>query len=365
MKTEEFYWLWFSSIDGLTRNYMYHLLECYDAPVHVYEAADRELGQILPRDVMEQWSVNKQEKRVEALKRELEEQQISFIYSGHPEYPAQLKNIPDAPLCLYVKGRLPDVSQRHIAIIGSRRSTVYGREMAVFFAGELAKRGIGVISGLAMGIDGAAHNGALEAGGYTLGFIGGGIYSMYPRENYMLYGRMEKNGGIASEYPPNTPPLGRLFPERNRLISGMSDGVLVIEARKRSGTLITVDQGLEQGKNIYAVPGRITDKNSEGCLHLIRDGAKTVLAVEVILEDLKLPDMPEGNIKCRMKEEEISLAQSEKKVYSCLSLDPVYVDEIIARTGIPASRVLGILMTLELKGLVKQVMKNYYIKKTL
>lgn len=365
MKAEEFYWLWFSSIDGLTRNYMYRLLEYYDTPMHVYGADEKELGQILPRNVMEQWRGNKQEKRVEALSCELGQQHISFIYRGHQEYPERLKNIPDAPLCLYVKGRLPKASQRQIAIIGSRRSTAYGREVALYFAGELAKRGIGVISGLAMGIDGAAHKGALEAGGYTLGFIGGGIYSMYPRENYMLYQRMEQTGGIASEYPPKTPPLGILFPERNRLISGMSDGVLVIEARKRSGTLITVDQGLEQGKNIYAVPGRITDKNSEGCLHLIRDGAKPVLTVDDILEDLKLPDTESKYIDSDMRLGEIPLAQSEKKVYSCLSLDPVYVDEIIARTGIPASKVLGILMALELKGLVKQVIKNYYVKKTL
>lgn len=362
MTDEEFYWLWFSSIDGLTRQYMYRLLGYYDTPANIYDADNKELDMLLPPEVMAEWQSNRQDKRVEALKRQLDEQRISFLYHGHLEYPERLKQIPDAPLCLYIKGRLPKEDQMHIAIVGSRSSTVYGREAAVYFARELAKRGIGIISGLARGIDGAAHEGALAAGGYTLGFIGGGIYSMYPRENYMLYRKMEQSGGIVSEYPPHTPPLGRLFPERNRLISGMSDGILVIEARRRSGTLITVDQGLEQGKNIYAVPGRITDKNSEGCIHLIRDGAKPVLSVEDILEDLKIANANNDNFINDIELTENSLAQSEKKVYSCLSLDPVYVDEVITRTGIPASKVLSVLLSLELKGFVKQVVKNYYIK---
>lgn len=363
MRAEEFYWLWFSSIDGLTRNYMYRLLEGYGTPENIYHADDGELSGILPAGVMKHWREDKQEKRVEELEKELKKQRISFVYSGHTGYPERLLHIPDAPLCLYVKGRLPEKSQKHIAIIGSRRSTAYGREAAVYFAGELAKRGVGIISGLASGVDAAAHRGALEAGGYTLGFIGGGIYSMYPRENYMLYQKMELTGGIVSEYPPKTPPLGRLFPERNRLISGMSDGVLVIEAGCRSGTLITVDQGLEQGKNIYAVPGRITDKNSEGCIRLIMDGAKPVLTVKDILEDLKIPDACETICRDEGRLEEISLAQSEKKVYSCLSLDPVYVDEIITGTGLAASEVSGTLFSLELKGLVRQTVKNYYIKR--
>lgn len=365
MTEEEFYWLWFSSIDGLTRRYMYRLLDTYDMPAQVYHADNTELKKLLPAGVMEKWQVNKQEKRVEILKKELDRRHIRFIYCGHKEYPEAFKHIPDAPLCLYVKGRLPEVGRKNIAIIGSRDATVYGREAALYFAGGLAKRGVGVVSGLARGIDGAAHSGALEAGGYTLGFIGGGIYSMYPEENYMLYQRMEQKGGIVSEYPPDTIPLGRLFPERNRLISGMSDGVLVIEAKRRSGTLITVDQGLEQGKNIYAVPGRITDKNSEGCIHLIRDGAKPVLTVEDILEDLKIPDTDGLCVNNDMAQTEIPLAQTEKKVYSCLSLDPVYVDDIIMSTGISASTVLSSLLSLELKGLVKQTINNYYIKRLL
>lgn len=362
MKEQDIYWLWLCSIDDLTRAYIYKLLAYFGSPDDIYRTRGKEVEALLPESLKAKWERLKDLDRVNQLQAELTQDGIDFIHIGQKNYPEHLRVIPDAPPGLFIKGRLPEKDTKNIAIIGSRRASVYGKEVAAYFARELVNHKIGVVSGLAYGIDGAAHRSALEHHGYTLGFIGGGIYSMYPKENYDLYLEMEKWGGIVSEYPPNTPPLSRLFPERNRLISGISDGIIVVEARERSGTFITVDQGLEQGKNIYAVPGRITDKNSTGCIRLIADGAKPVTSVGDILQDLHMEKVNNDNFINKKELTENSLAQSEKKVYSCLSLDPVYIDEIISKTGMSVSNTLSILLSLELRGLVKQTVKNYYTK---
>ncbi len=363
MMEEDIYWLWLCGMEDMTRRVIYKLLKYFGTPQSIYRAKEEEIMPYLPNALKDRWKQNQTLDWVKKLDEELEKKHIRFIHAGQRTYPEQFKNINDAPVGLFVKGRLPEAGTKNIAIIGSRKASFYGREVAAYFAKELVKHGIGVISGLACGIDGAAHRGAIENNGYTLGFIGGGIYSVYPKENYDLYMQMEQTGGIASEYPPDTPPLGRLFPERNRLISGISDGIIVVEAKQKSGTFITVDQGLEQGKNVYAVPGRITDANSVGCIRLIIDGARPVLSVDDILQDLNIAKRNNDNFINNTELTENSLAQSEKKVYSCLSLDPMYIDEIIAQTGLSVSVALSVLLGLELKGLVTEIVKNNYIKK--
>lgn len=198
---------------------------------------------------------------------------IRFTAAGDTDYPEKLAQIPDAPGALYYVGRLPAADKKTIAVIGARNCTEYGKAMAKEFAGALAQAGIQVISGMARGIDGIAQQAAIRAGGYSLAVFGCGVDICYPAENRPLYEELIASGGVCSEYPPGIEPRSVLFPPRNRIISGLCDGVLVIEAKERSGTLITVDMALEQGREVYAVPGRITDPLSRGCNELIRQGA--------------------------------------------------------------------------------------------
>lgn len=212
---------------------------------------------------------------------------ISFVVIGEEEYPKKLTAIPDAPGALYYIGKLPDSDEKSVAVIGARNSSEYGRIMAKQFAGTLAEAGVQVISGMARGIDGIAQQAALEADGYSMGVLGCGVDICYPRENRQLYDRLTARGGICSEYPPGIEPRAVLFPPRNRIISGLCDGVLVIEAKERSGTLITVDMALEQGREVYALPGRATDPLSRGCNRLIMQGAELVISPQELLRELK------------------------------------------------------------------------------
>lgn len=288
----------------------------------------------------------------------LEKEGISFFSCEDEAYPKRLKRIYDYPYGIYVKGSLPSEQKKAIAIVGARKSTTYGREMARIFARELAKQDIEIISGLARGIDANAHIGCMQGEGRTYGVLGCGIDKIYPRENIELFVKMEKTGGIISEYGLGAEPLSYHFPYRNRIISGMSDGILVIEAAKKSGSLITAEQGLEQGKEIFALPGRTIDGQSEGCNLLIQKGAKLVLSASDILSELGVQCEKNANIKKNLWD---SLANREKLVYDCLSLEPKYIDDISKECRMTLQETMSILFTLELNGCIKQVIQNYYI----
>jgi DNA processing protein len=283
---------------------------------------------------------------------------IYFVSKEDERYPEQLRNIYDAPHALFVKGRLPQKEEKLLAIVGARECTPYGREMAKYFAGALAKEGIGIISGLARGIDTHAHEGALSSGGITYGILGCGIDICYPKENFNLYMELQKQGGILSEYAPGTSPLAGNFPMRNRIISGLCSAILVIEAKEKSGSLITVDYGLEHGKDIYALPGKPTDLLSGGCNNLIKMGAKLVTTPKDILEDIfpnykqRIHDFKKNNKILELK---------EKIVYASLCLEPKHIEEIALLTGMTIDVLVEQLLALELKGYIKQIMRNYYI----
>lgn len=213
---------------------------------------------------------------------------ILFVTIREESYPQKLSVVSDAPYALYYVGRLPDPGKRSIALIGARNCSEYGRNMAGEFGAMLAQAGIQVISGMARGIDGIGQRAAIDAGGYSLGVFGCGVDICYPAENRELYERLIAEGGVCSEYPPGIGPRAVLFPPRNRIISGLCDGVLVIEAKERSGTLITVDMALEQGREVYALPGRATDALSVGCNKLIRQGAGLVMTPQELLEELRM-----------------------------------------------------------------------------
>lgn len=213
-------------------------------------------------------------------------QEIRKITRGMAEYPARLREIPDPPACLYVKGRLPENDRPSVAVIGARDCSAYGRSVAMQLGAGLGAAGVQVVSGMARGIDGISQEAALDAGGTSFGVLGCGADICYPAQNRGLYEKLCAEGGVLSEYEPGTPPRAWHFPPRNRIVSGLADAVVVVEARAGSGTLITVDMALEQGREVYAVPGRVTDGLSVGCNRLIRLGAGLLPDMEEFLEEL-------------------------------------------------------------------------------
>ena len=284
---------------------------------------------------------------------------ICKVYREDAAYPERLREWKDMPSALWYVGRLPEEHRPAVAIVGARRSTAYGNETARYFARELAAAGVQIISGLAWGIDGMAHEGALEAGGDTFAVEGCGVDLCYPTGHQALYEKICETGGILSEQPPGKPPLAHHFPARNRIISALADLVLVVEAREKSGSLITADFALEQGKDVWAVPGRITDDVSRGCLGLIRQGAGVAESPEVLLEALGISDkktaLPEKNKK-------ILLAKDEDIVYSWIRLQPVSLEELVKKTGFPAAKVLQTLVLLQMEGHIREVRKNEYVR---
>ena len=274
-------------------------------------------------------------------------------------YPKRLLYINKPPYGIFYKGSLPPEDKKSIAIVGARRCSEYGRYYAKHLAELAVKAGCIIISGLAAGIDGAAHSGAMAAEGETYAVMGCGADYCYPRQNQSLYRTMTQKGGILSEYMPQTKPLGKLFPQRNRLISGLSDVVVVIEAKERSGSLITADFALEQGKDIYALPGRVGDVLSGGCNRLIRQGAGIIVSPEEWFKDLEI-DL--ANIVVSNAFSKKVLEKDEGVVYSVLDLQPKSAQQILEETKLPVDRMCEILLTLENAGFIKEVYKNYYIK---
>lgn len=281
---------------------------------------------------------------------------ISFITPFEKEYPDKLRNIPDAPAGLYIRGKAPMESDITVAMIGARDCSEYGRYVAEELGSFLGKSGVTVVSGMARGIDGISQWAALEAGGTSIGILGCGVDICYPAKNRMLFDRLLEQGTIVSEYPPGTPPRPMNFPARNRIVSGLADAVVVIEARSRSGTLITVDMALEQGKEVFVVPGRVTDRLSDGCNRLIKQGASIMLSPEELLEELRelkeqsreriagaLPvkeNTVKENINLKVRYEEnrqkqgvwvAALPPELRKVYQALDFYPQSVDQIMAR----------------------------------
>ena len=291
---------------------------------------------------------------------QLEKKGIRFIAHFDPDYPKRLLSIYGYPMGLCVNGQLPEEEKPAVAIIGARNCTNYGRQMAQSLARELSAAGISIISGLAYGIDGAGHEGALEAGQETYGVLGCGINVCYPKENYGLFSQMIKCGGILTEFMPDEAPKPQNFPMRNRIISGLSDTILVIEAREKSGSLITANLGLEQGKEIFALPGRVTDPLSAGCNRLISEGAGVLLSPETVLEYFKLQN---GKILRVHEKNKNGLAKKEKMVYSCLDLQPKNLEEIVSCSGLSVSECMSVLLELELKGSIIQTSHQYYGKK--
>jgi DNA processing protein len=284
---------------------------------------------------------------------------------GHTEYPPQLSNIPDPPSLLYVKGGFEPRDQLAIAVVGSRHCTPYGVRIAERLAGSLARTGFTVVSGMARGIDAAAHRGAIKAGGRTIAVLANGLASIYPPEHEDLARSIFMAGALVSEMPMRQSPLAGLFTQRNRIISGLSLGVVVVEAAPRSGSLSTANHAMEQNREVFAVPGPVDSIASRGCHRLIRDGARLVETVDDILDELG-PLMSEvradpGEPPVRHPAE-LALSESERSLLGKLDNLPAGVDDLIASTGLTASQVMATLSVLELKRVVKRLPGHRFVR---
>ena len=286
---------------------------------------------------------------------------IRYIRKEDKAFPEKLLELHDCPKGIYVRGNLPDPSKKSVAIVGARMCSAYGRATASYFARVLAAHDIQIISGLALGVDGAAHEGALMAKGKTFAVMAGGCDIIYPRSHVGLYENIRITGGIISEEPCGYPPIAKMFPKRNRIISILADIVLVVEARTKSGSLITADFAAEQGRDIFAVPGRLEDELSRGCNELIEQGAGIAISPERMLEIMGENPKKSDNSKIFMQN---VLAREENIVYSCLSLQPQSLEKLCSDTKLPIQYVIEAVMLLQLKGLAKEIGRNRYVKVT-
>ena len=342
---------WFSTIRKLSARKKYLLRELIGTGKKIYYIEETEITGIefLTEEEKEGLKKARKEKTKEQLKEEfceMQEHGIKFIPFFSKEYPPGLAEIPDPPYALFVKGTCPGAKKK-AAIVGARGCSGYGEHYTREFAEALAAAGVDIISGMAKGIDGTGQRAALNVGGKSYAVLGSGVDVCYPRDHIGLYmDIIEHGGGILSEFPPGTPPLAMNFPMRNRIISGLSDLVLVVEARKRSGSLITADLALEQGKEVFALPGRRIDPLSEGCNRLIAQGAGIVTKPEDVLDFF--------HIKCKNSCKKTiksvnALAKSEKMVYSCLDSQPKHLEAVMKSCGVTAGECMTALLNLEMQ----------------
>lgn len=285
MKDKYLYWL--DRIEGLGNTAKKNLLEAFGSAGEVYQGQEKLLEYILDEKKLALVRKARKELEPEEAYEAACRKGIQMVCCRDLEFPKKLQGIPEAPFCVYYKGNLPDHTLPAVAVIGARECSQYGEYVARELGKMLGEQGIQVISGMAKGIDGISQSAALEAGGISFGVLGCGVDICYPKSNYRLYEELISIGGILSTYPPGTPPQPKLFPPRNRIVSGLADVLVVIEARQKSGTYITVEMALEQGREIYAVPGRVTDRLSDGCNKMLKEGAHVFLSPEDFLMDLQ------------------------------------------------------------------------------
>lgn len=356
----EEYWYWLCSISGLYREGIRRLTEYFGNPKYLFYAKEKEIYRLPILNDAEKNALIQAKKNTDIDKEyhNRRKKGIDFISIGHPAYPGRLKAISDPPYGLFFKGKLPGEETYAAAIIGARRCSGYGRQMAEEMGEKLALKGIHIISGMALGVDGFGQRAALRAGGNSYGVLGSGVDICYPKRNRDLYDALEVQGGILSEYPPGTQPLPVHFPLRNRIISGLSDVVIVVEAKEKSGSLITADCALEQGRDVYVVPGRMNDELSMGSNLLIAQGAGIITGVDALLWELGV----EGEKERKNKKNKITLETKENLVYSCLDFNSKSLDQILSDANLPVKELAGVLISLQLKGLVKESAKNFYEK---
>lgn len=324
------YELWLCSFPDIGNSQILGLIKLFGDAKGVYYAGADSWRQVLKERQIERLKQFTKDWKPESEYRKLQEREIRLVTTEDGEYPDRLRNIPDPPYGLFVKGSLPRKQELTVAVIGARDCSNYGSFVAEKLGEELGRHGITVVSGMARGIDGISQRAALSVGGRSCGVLGCGIDICYPKENRSLYDRLPEQGCLISSYPLGTPALARNFPPRNRIVSGLADAVVVVEAREKSGTLITVDMALEQGREVYAVPGRITDRLSDGCNRLIRQGASLFLNPEEFIQEL-YGLRERVAIDIERSKVQPQLSPELNAVFDALELDPSTTEEIRAR----------------------------------
>lgn len=357
-------WIWLSSLGRPNQEIRNYLLDTFGSLQAIWEAS---ISQHLPDFMKNKAALSARftdgslrERAIHIYERAISVD-MGICTPDHPHYPSVFADLYGMPCVLYFYGRMPfetNPSMRLLSVVGSRQCTAYGMGIAEWFGGSLATQGIGIVSGMARGIDGMAHKGALHAGGYTLAVLAGGIDVVYPKEHQYLYEQIRNRGCILSEHPPGTPPDRRFFPARNRIIAGISEGTLVVEARKESGAMITVSRAIEYNKNVYAIPGNIRVPTSMGCNDLIRQGGICVTCPEDILEDMGLKC---GRASCKLP---TNLSETERNILYAIEAGGVFPETISIQLGLPLGGIYTGLMLLEMKKLVgKNPSGAYYVKK--
>lgn len=347
------FWIALSDVPDIGPVTARKLLAIYKKPEAVFKAQYKELANIHGIGPAKAKNIKGYSEwgKIDAQLKKLDAGGIKIVTFSNKDYPETLKNIEDAPIVLYIKGTIQKEDRYAVAVVGSRKYSSYGKLAAEKLSSELSSMGFTIVSGMARGIDTLAHVAAINSRGRSIAVLGSGIDVPYPPENRGLMEKLAASGYVISEFPPGTLPERENFPKRNRIISGLSLGVLVVEATADSGSLITASCALEQGKEVFAVPGNINSANSKGTNDLIKKGAKLVQSAEDVIEELA--PVLKGYIRTREKAN-IELPVEEKRLCDIMTAEPKHVDMLSRESKMPAQKVLGILLSLELKGIVKQ-----------
>lgn len=360
---ERDYWLWLTTIPGFGHQRIKSLLKYQKNPYDLFRAPSKALEGVMASRVfrksdLKMFLESRNEGKIKAYLKNMEAYGVGYVAVDDRDYPEELYGLFEPVYVLYYRGCFLK-HRLSIGMVGARRCTAYGRKVAEKFGEDLAGHGVNVISGMARGIDSHSHVGALKAGGFTTAVLGCGINVCYPKENQTLMRRIVQDGCVVSEYGLDVEPLPGLFPMRNRIISALSDGILVVEAKEKSGSLITVDYALDYGKDVFAVPGDVLGRASSGSNNIIRMGAKPVFTASDILEEYSFNSNNGQN--CSLQKE-IILEEKEKMVYSCISLSPTFIDEIASATAFSMNELQFLLTKLEIKGAVIQLPGKHYIR---
>jgi len=355
---EKAYWVGFNLVRGVGAVRVKNLLDhfgkleiAWDAPAGALISAG------LPARVVENFLVVRKQVNLEVVMQRVADSGVQVITWDDAIYPRRLKEIDQPPPVLFVRGSINVEDDWAVSVVGTRRVTPYGRQVASEIARYLAQNGVTVVSGLARGVDAIAHQTAMQAGGRTLAILGSGVDTIYPPEHRKLAEDISRQGAVISDYPLGTQPESRNFPPRNRIIAGLSLATIVVEAGETSGALITAEFAVEQGRDVFSVPGSILTPQSEGTNRLIEQGARPLLRMSEILESLKLEQIPEKQASRKA----IAASPEENRLLSCLTQDPRHIDEICALSGLPIQAVSATLTMMELKGLVTQVGGMNYV----
>lgn len=356
--TEKYFYVALNGIPSLRGRKLKRLLDAFGTPEKLWKASRQELYEEgnVSSEFIETYFEQKQKISVEKEFKKAEAMNVSILTIADEHYPASLREIYAPPPVLYVKGEIKKQDEKALGVVGSRKATEYGLNVAEKISAALSQNGFTIVSGLARGIDTKAHEGTLNAGGRTIAVLGCGLDVSYPKENKSLAEKISASGAVLSEFPFGTPPLALNFPMRNRIISGLSRGVIVVQAGERSGATITADFALEQGREVFAVPGSVYLPQSKGTHRLLKEGATLVESVNDVLQGLGLPPVP-------VEEKEPPALQGvEKLVYDALSYEPVVLDDLVEKLHLPVQRISSLLMILETRGFIRQLPGKFFVK---